>query len=85
MFFILCVMDAIEGRKVETFNILGTFMQTYQGGTLFLELNGVMVQRLLKINPGKYKKHIILFKGKEVLYVRLKKSLYGTHQGEMLS
>ena len=39
---------------------------------------------MLKINPGKYEKHIRWFRGKEVLHVRLKKLLYGTLLGAMM-
>ena len=84
LFFISCIMDAIERRKVETFNIPDAFMQTKQEGTFFVKPTGVMVRRLLKTNLRKYEKHIIWFRVEEVLYVILKKALYGTHLGEMM-
>ena len=84
MFFISCVMDAQEGQKVSTVNIPSAVMKTDQEVTVFVKLAGLMVRLLLKINPGKYEKHIIWFRGEELLYIRLKKALYGTLLGEIL-
>ena len=77
-------MDAMEVRKATTVEISGAFMQTYYGGTVFVNLTGVMVRILLKINPGKYEKCIIWFRGEEVLYFILNKVLYGRLLGEIL-
>ena len=82
-FFISCVMDATEGQKVAMVSIPDAFMQIYQEGTVFVKLTGLMVRLLLKINPGKYEKHIRWFRGEEVLYIILKKALYGTLLGAM--
>ena len=67
-----------------TVDIPGAFIQTYQQDTVFVNLTGVMVRLLLKINPGKYNNHIRWFRGEVVLYVILKKALHGTLLGAML-
>ena len=63
---------------METVDIPDAFMQTNQEGTVFVKLTGVMVRLLLKTTPGKYEKHIICFRGEEVLYVIIKKKQYET-------
>ena len=61
-----------------TVDIHVAFMKIYQEDTVFVNLTGVVVQLLLKINPGKYDNCIIWFRGEEVLYVIIKKKLYET-------
>ena len=74
-FFIPCVMDVMEVQRVSRVNITGAFMHT---------LTIVIVRLLFKINPGKYEKYIIYFRGEEVIYVRLNKALHRTILGAML-
>jgi hypothetical protein len=47
-------------------------------GDVVMKLEGVMAEVILKLDPTKYKKHTVLERGKPVVYVRLKKALYGT-------
>ena len=56
-------MDEMEGRKVATVDIPGTFMKTDQEGTLFVKLTVVMARLLLKTNPGNYEKYIRWLRG----------------------
>ena len=81
---ISCTIDAMEGRDVATVDIPGAFMQTEQEGTVHVRLEGVMVKQLLKIDRDKYEKYIRWHNNKPILYVRLKKALYGTLQAAML-
>ena len=53
-------------------------MQSDMDGNVVMKLEGMMAEVILKIDPSKYKKHTVLKRGKPVLYVKLKKALYGT-------
>jgi hypothetical protein len=81
---ISCIIDAIERRDVATCDIPGAFMQSDMEGDVIMKLEGVMADVILKIDPSKYKKHTVLKRGKPVVYVRLKKALYGTLQEALL-
>ena len=39
---------------------------------------------ITRVDPGQYSKHVVMDKGKKVLYVRLKKALYGTLKAALL-
>ena len=43
-----------------------------------------MVELLARVDPGQYAKHVVMEKGKKVLYVRLKKALYETLKAALL-
>ena len=43
-----------------------------------------MAELLTRVDPVQYKKHVVMKKGKKVLYVHLNKSLYGTLNAELL-
>jgi hypothetical protein len=79
-----CLIDAIEKRHVATCDIPGAFMQLDMEGDVCMKLEGVMAEVITKIDPTKYKKHTTLERGKPVVYVKLKKALYGTLQAALL-
>jgi hypothetical protein len=79
-----CVIDAIEGRDVATCDIPGAFMQSDMKGKVVMKLEGVMAEVILKIDPRKYTRHVVKENGKDVIYVILKKALYGTLQAALL-
>jgi hypothetical protein len=43
-----------------------------------------MAEVIPKINPKKYKRHVVKENGKDVIYVILQKALYGTLQAALL-
>jgi hypothetical protein len=47
-------------------------------------LEGTMAELLVKLDPNLYRKYIQIKKGKPVMYVQLKKALYGTLQASLL-
>jgi hypothetical protein len=53
-------------------------------GKVVMKLEGVMAEAILKIDPKKYTKFIAKENGKDVIYVILKKALYGTLQAALL-
>jgi hypothetical protein len=79
-------MDAIEGRKVATFDIPGAFLQANwpAGRNCYLKFEGAMVSMICDIDP-KYKKNIVYGKnGKKYIYAKLTKAVYGTLLGAIL-
>ena len=74
---ITCVRDVKEGRCVRVTDVPGAFLQCDAEGDVYLRIEGSMVQALLKIEPGLYRKFIVMNNGKKVLYVKLRKALYG--------
>jgi hypothetical protein len=79
-----CVIDAMERRDVATVDIPGAFMQADMDETVHMKLEGKMAELLVRIDPELYRKHVQLENGKQVLYVELKKALYGTLKAALL-
>ena len=82
--FLTCVIDAKEKRDVATIDIPGAFMQVDMDELVHMELRGEMVDLLVKIDPKLYHKYTKIVKGRPVLYVVLKKALYGTLRAALL-
>jgi hypothetical protein len=79
-----CVIDAKEGRDVATVDIPGAFMQANMDELVHMKLEGKMAELLVRLEPKLYRKYIQTVKGKQVLYVELKKALYGTLRAALL-
>jgi hypothetical protein len=79
-----CVIDAEEGRDVATVDIPGAFMQADMDELVHMKLEGKMAELLIKLEPKLYRKFVQIEKGKPVLYVELKKALYGTLRAALL-
>ena len=83
-----CLIDAMEHQEVATVGIPGAFMQSDMEGlnckTTYIKLEGKTVDIINKIDPSRYKKNITTENGKQVTYVKLEKSLYGTVQASLL-
>jgi hypothetical protein len=73
-----CVIDAMEGRDVATIDIPRAFMQADMEDVVHMKLEGKVAELLVRIDPKLYRKHVQIQGGKQVLYVELKKALYGT-------
>jgi hypothetical protein len=81
---LLCTIDVKERRNVATVDIPAAFMQTDMEDTVHTVLEGTMAELLVKLDPKLYRKYIQIKKGKPVMYVQLKKALYGTLQASLL-
>jgi hypothetical protein len=81
---ISCVIDAIEKRDVATADIPGAFMQADMEDIVHMKMEGRMAELLVKLDPKLYRKYVTIEKGKTVLYVELKKALYGTLKAALL-
>ena len=61
------------------------FLYTDMEESVHMLLEGTVAEMIAKLDPSTYKKHIWYNKkGKPMLYVQLKKALYGTLQATML-
>ena len=72
-----------EERDVTTTDIPGAFMQTNVNDTVYIRLSGPLATLLKKVDKKKYEKFVIEEGGKPVVYVRLKKALYGTFNASL--
>jgi hypothetical protein len=83
--FITCCIDAREGRDVATVDIPGAFMHADMDQTVHMRLEGKMAELLVQLDPKLYRKYLIISpNGRPILYVELKKALYGTLRAALL-
>ena len=82
--FLSCVIDAKERRDVMTCDIPGAFVQANMDEVLYMRLEGPLAKLLTKVDASLYSKFVCVENGKEVIYVQLKKALYGTLQAALL-
>lgn len=59
-------------------------MQADIDDTVYMRLSGPLAKLLTKVNKAKYEKFLTVENGKDIVYVRLKKALYGTLQAALL-
>ena len=79
------MVDAIKERDVAIVDILGTFMKAdTEKETIHMKLEGMMVNILTKLYPKLYRKYIRTEGNKPIMYVELKKYLYGMIQAALL-
>ena len=79
-----CTIDAKERRDVGIVDIPNAFMQADMDETVHMKLEGKMAELLVKIDPKLYRPFILIENGKTVMYVELKKALYGTLKAALL-
>jgi hypothetical protein len=80
-----CVINAMEQRDIATVDIPGAFMQADMDELVHVKLEGKMAKLLVLIDPKLYRKHVRIEKGKQILYVELRKArLYGTLRALLL-
>lgn len=79
-----CAIDAKERRQVATADIPGAFMQADMDEVVHMRLDGPLALLLVKMNPDKYTAYLTQVNGKDMIYVMLKKALYGTLQAALL-
>ena len=79
-----CVIDAKEKRDVATVDLPGAFMQADMDDLVHMRLEGKMAELLVRCDPKLYRKYVRIEGGKTVLYVELRKALYGTLKAALL-
>jgi len=82
---LLCAIDAKKNRYVVVSDIPGAFLHTDMEDTIHMLPEGTVAEMIIKLYPTIYRKHIWYNKhGKPILYVQLKKALYGALQAALL-
>jgi len=80
-----CAIDAREGRHVAVTDIPGAFLHADMEEDVHMLLEGTIAELIVKLEPSLYRKYIWEDKnGKPMLYVKLRKALYGTLQVALL-
>eukprot|EP00957_Ditylum_brightwellii_P186932 14235439-Ditylum_brightwellii.AAC.1 len=79
-----CIIGAMEERDVTTVDIPGAFMQAEMDNVIHMKIEGTMAKLLTKLDPKMYRQYLRSKKGKPVLYIQLKKALYGTLKAALL-
>jgi len=80
-----CATDAKEGRYVAVTDIPGAFLHADMEQDIHMLLEGTIAELIVKLEPSLYRKFVWRNKhGKPMLYVKLKKALYGTLQAALL-
>ena len=82
--FLTCIIDALEKRDLAITDIPGAFMQEDMDEIVNMKIEAKMAQLVTKIDPNKYEKYTVMEKGKQVIYVRLLKAIYGTLKSDLL-
>ena len=81
------VIDAHEGREVATVDIPNAFVQTdlNPDEMIVMRLRGRLAELMVKVAPEVYSKYVVYDnKGQMMLYVRLRKALYGIMRAAIL-
>ena len=80
-----CAIDAREGRHMAVTDIPGAFLHSDIEDDVHMLLEGTIAELVVKLDLNLYRKYIWQNKqGKLMLYVKLRKALYGTLQVALL-
>ena len=83
--FLTTGISAMEGRKNRCFDIPSAFLTTDTDEDVIMVLKGELADFLVNLHPGIYTRYVIKdSRGKSLLYVRLKKALYGLMRAALL-
>jgi hypothetical protein len=83
--FITAAIAAFENRFVRCFDVPGAFLHTDTDERVFMVLRGPLAEMLVNIAPETYKNFVTVDKkGAPVIYVKLKKALYGMLRSSLL-
>ena len=76
--FATWIIDSIEGRKVQTFDVPGAYLHAEipEQDRVFMKFEREFVDIMCEVNP-EYKDHVRIENGKKVLYVQVLKAIYG--------
>lgn len=68
----------MENRDVATVDVPGAFMQANIDEVTYVKIQGAMCDIFVETGPEKYTKFVCVGQGRNTLYLKLKKALYGT-------
>ena len=77
------LIDAKEGRDVAVSDVVGAYLLAEMKDHVIIKLTGTAVGFLCDANK-KYKEFVTLEKGREVIYLKLERALYGCIQSALL-
>jgi hypothetical protein len=69
---------------VVTADIPGAFMQADMDEIIHMKLEGPLAKQLVQVIQNKYKEYLNQERGCEIIYIQLKKALYGILQAALL-
>ena len=78
------VIDAYEQRTVGVYDIPGAFLHAEQTDLTYIKMAGESADFLIKVSPETYENYVVTEKGRSVLYLVLKKALYGCVKSALL-
>ena len=70
-------INAKEKRKFVTIDEPGAFLHAINEDYVIMKMNGSLAELMVKTDPKIYWKYITIEKGRQVLYLRMQKALYG--------
>ena len=82
--FLTATIEAEEERDVRVYDVPNAFVQSDNDERVIMKVKGVAAELLLKTDPSLYRKYVIHEKGVVVLYVELRKALYGQLKAALL-
>ena len=83
--FVTATIDAKEKREVVTIDIpVGAFLYADNDDYVIMKMNGLLAELMVKTDPKIYRKYVTIEKGRQVLYLRLQKALYGMMKSALL-
>ena len=77
------IIDAKEGRDVAIADVVGAYLLANMKDYVLVKLTGRTVDIMCGVDKG-YEEYVAIENGKRVLYLRLKKTLYGCMQSAFL-
>jgi len=80
-----CAIDTREGRHVAVTDIPGAFLHADMEEDVHMLLESTIAELIMKLDPSLYRNYVWENKnGKPMLYVKLRKALYGMLQAALL-
>ncbi len=77
-------IDAKEKQEVVTIDIPGAFLHADNKDYVIMKMNGLLAELMVKTDPKMYRKYVTIKKGRQVLYLRPQKALYGMMKSALL-
>ena len=78
------IIDALEGRDVAIADVAGAFLKAEMKEFVLVKLQGPAVEAILSANRERYERYVSNERGRKVLYVKLRKAMYGTLMAALL-
>ena len=82
--FVTATINAKEIQKVVNIDIPGAFLHADNKVYVVMKMNGLLVKLMVKTDPKICQKYVTIEKGRQVVYLRLQKALYGMMKSALL-